>query len=70
MYHRLLYTHLHHSGDRTIPNPCPGTKSELEQSAALRKKPENDEKIVKTGSSREGIKRLVRTSLLCQQKQC
>ena len=54
LHQRLLHTDLHHSGDRAIPSQCPGTKSELEQSAALRKKPENDEKIVKTGSSREG----------------
>ena len=54
LHHRLLHTDLHHNGDRAIPSQCPDTKSELEQSAALRKKPENDEKIVKTGSSREG----------------
>ena len=54
LHHRLLHTDLHHSRDRTIPSQCPGTKSELEQSAALRKKSENEEKIVKTGSSREG----------------
>ena len=54
LHHRLLHTDLHHTGDRAIPSQCPGTKSELEQSAALRKKPENYEKIVKTGSSREG----------------
>ena len=54
LHHRLLHTDLHHGGDRTIPSQCPGTKSELEQSAALRKKSENDKKTVKTGSSREG----------------
>ena len=54
LHHRLLHTDLHHSGDKAIPSQCPDTKSELEQSAVLRKKPENDEKIVKMGSSREG----------------
>ena len=54
LHHRLLHTDLHHTGDRAIPSQCPGTKGELEQSVALRKKAEKDKKIVKTGSSREG----------------
>ena len=37
-----------------MASQCPGKNSELEQSAALRKRLENDEQVVKTGSSREG----------------
>ena len=37
-----------------MPSLCPGTKSELEQSAVGRKKSEKDEQVEQTGSSREG----------------
>ena len=57
LHHQLLHTDLPHNGEKTMSNQCPGTKSELEQSAALRKKPENDEQVVKTPSSREGDQR-------------
>ena len=51
-----------------MPSQCPGTKSELEQSAILRKKSENDEQVEQAGSSREGDQKAEKKSLH-QQKQ-
>ena len=42
LHHRLLHSDLSHVGEKTVSSQCPGTKSESEQSAVLRKKSEND----------------------------
>ena len=54
LHHRLLHSDLSHVGEKTVFSHCPHAKSESDQSAALRKKSENDEQVVQAGSSREG----------------